>query len=85
MAVDSEINLATVNPQLVRELRKRIWASHSDNQTDGGDGGQAAVEKAFSKWNRCMSNNQKAKKGGQRMNGLLLPLNDARSSSLRIG
>lgn len=85
MAVDSEINLATVNPQLVRELRKRIWASHTAGLIDGGDGGREDVKVAYKDWNKCMYSNQKAKKSGQGMNGLLLPLNDSRSSTMRIG
>nr|WP_315212096.1 phospholipase D-like domain-containing protein [uncultured Duganella sp.] len=85
MAVDSEINLATVNPQLVRELRKRIWGSLTAGQIDGGDGGRKDIKLAYEKWNKHMSKNQEAKKVRQRMDGLLFPLKDARSSTMRIG
>ena len=85
MTVDSEINLATVNPQLVRDLRQRIWENHSNKRGIGGNGKRRDVAEAYNHWIDCMSENKEAKAGGKPMRGFLLPLLDERSSTIRIG
>lgn len=38
MAVDSEINIATIDRRVARDLRKRVWRMHSGGLVDGGGG-----------------------------------------------
>lgn len=91
MAVDSEINLATNDPAVARELRKRIWAQHANPRADGGEGTKAEIKKAFLDWVDLMKENKtKQLEHSQsairkKMNGFLLPLEDGRSSFVRLG
>ena len=87
MAVDSEINVATIDPVCARDLRKRIWGQLSGNQPDcnGGDGSRADVAKAFREWVKLMDVNGKRRDKNMRMTGFLLLLADKRSSTSRVG
>lgn len=90
MTVDSEINIATVNPQLARGLRKRIWAQHSGT-ADGKTGTRKEIEAAFYAWKKIMNENKTKKlefsesASQKKMTGFLLPLEDNRSSTIRLG
>ena len=58
MAVDSEINIATVDHRVARDLRKRVWRMHSGGLVDGGGGTKGEIVDAFGKWvelNGCKS------------------------------
>lgn len=91
MAVDSEINIATVDYRVARDLRKRVWRMHSGGLVDGGGGTKAEIVTAFKDWNNLMRSNRKKKfnKSGtaifKKMTGFLLPLEDKRSSTIRLG
>ncbi|KKO62907.1 Cardiolipin synthase [Janthinobacterium sp. KBS0711] len=91
MAVDSEINIATVNYRVATDLRKRVWHMHSGGLVDGGSGKKAEIVDAFEKWGNLMKANRTkklAKQGGaklKKMIGFLLPLEDNRSSTIRLG
>jgi phosphatidylserine/phosphatidylglycerophosphate/cardiolipin synthase-like enzyme len=86
MAVDSEINVATVDPVCARDLRKRIWGQLSGKpEGDGGGGSRAEIAEAFSTWVETMDANDIQQKKGLRMTGFLLPLADKRSSTSRVG
>lgn len=91
MAVDSEINIATVDHRVARDLRKRVWRMHSGGLVDGGGGTKAEIVSAFGKWVELMGENHGRKKsdsasaGHKKMTGFLLPLEDNRSSTLRLG
>lgn len=91
MAVDSEINIATVDYRVAGDLRKRVWRMHSGGLVDGGSGTKAEIVDAFEKWGNLMKANRTkklAKQGGakfKKMTGFLLPLEDERSSTIRLG
>ncbi|MES2742298.1 MAG: phospholipase D-like domain-containing protein [Pseudomonadota bacterium] len=91
MAVDSEINIATDDPRHARDLRNRIWMQHSGNTISGGGGSRAEIEKAFDDWKKLMRTNRKMKFAisenmkDKKMTGFLLPLEDPRSSTTRLG
>jgi phosphatidylserine/phosphatidylglycerophosphate/cardiolipin synthase-like enzyme len=85
MNVDSEINLATVNPALVKELRRNIWSSLSGKVTDGNQGTHADIKEAYQKLAVLLSGNHGLKENSEKLVGFLLPLRDDRSSNLRLG
>jgi phosphatidylserine/phosphatidylglycerophosphate/cardiolipin synthase-like enzyme len=91
MAVDSEINIATDDPAHARDLRRRVWMQHSGGLISGEDGTRHDIAKAFNKWTDLMSDNRKKKKADsasaedKKMIGFLLPLEDNRSSTMRLG
>ncbi|MCL6486479.1 MAG: phospholipase, partial [Janthinobacterium lividum] len=91
MAVDSEINIATIDHRVARDLRKRVWRMHSGGLVDGGGGTKAEIVAAFESWGNLMKANRTkklAKQGGaklKKMIGFLLPLEDNRSSTIRLG
>ncbi|MES2297595.1 MAG: phospholipase D-like domain-containing protein [Pseudomonadota bacterium] len=91
MAVDSELNLSTDDRPLAMDLRQRIWTQLSGGLATGGDGSRLAITEAFKMWNDTMNDN-KAKKSARsaeavkkEMVGFLLPLQDTRSSTMRLG
>ncbi|PHV16486.1 hypothetical protein CSQ90_12350 [Janthinobacterium sp. BJB303] len=59
MAVDSEINIATVDHRVARDLRKRVWRMHSGGLVDGGGGTKAEIVDAFEKWVELMGANRR--------------------------
>jgi len=91
MAVDSEINIATDNPGLARELRKRVWSQLSGGLVDAGDGNQKVIALAFRDWSNVMKTNRSRKYAAsqaadrKKLKGFLLPLEDNRSSNIRLG
>lgn len=85
MAVDSEINIATNDAALARNLRNRVWMQHSGGKISGGNGTKEDIVEAFKQWGRLMLSNKKQKNKGLQMTGFLLPLEDARSSTIRLG
>ncbi|MES2296121.1 MAG: phospholipase D-like domain-containing protein [Pseudomonadota bacterium] len=91
MAVDSEINLLTDDRAMAMELRQQIWSQLSGGLATGGDGTPAAIAATFWDWNDTMNDN-KTKKNAKKLDvaqkkliGFLLPLNDTRSSTVRLG
>lgn len=85
MAVDSEINIATIDPVCAKDLRKRIWGQLSGNKADGGEGSRKEIANAFGDWTKLMNTNALYRDGGTKMRGFLLPLADKRSSTSRMG
>lgn len=88
MAVDSEINVATVDPIGAKDLRRRIWGQLSGNweSCDGGSGSRSEISKAFDHWEKLMEKNASARdKNMKVVAGFLLPLADSRSSTSRLG
>ena len=85
MTADSELNLATIDPKLTTDLRRRIWKQLSGGTFDGGDGGTAEIAQAFSDWQKLMHANKAHQLDDRRLTGFILPLEDARSSTLRLG
>lgn len=85
MAVDSEINLATNDARRAKELRKKIWGKLSGGTVDGKNGSPAEIAEAFLEWEKTMEANLQRKRSSQPMTGFLLPLQDNRSATLRLG
>lgn len=88
MAADSEINVATVDPDRAADLRKRIWGQLSGNTENcsGGAGSRKEISVAFDDWTNLMKENAAAKdKNLKTVGGFLLPLADKRSSTSRVG
>ena len=85
MAVDSEINLATNDARRATDLRRKIWGKLSGGTVDGKNGSPAEVAEAFHKWKETMDINLGKKRVSKPMTGFLLPLEDNRSATLRLG
>ena len=85
MAVDSEINLATNDARRATNLRRKIWGKLSGGTVDGKSGSPAEIAQAFFDWTKTMDINLGRKLNSQPMIGFLLPLQDNRSATLRLG
>jgi len=89
MAADSELNMGTDDHQKARALRKEVWGALAGGfeSSDGGEGGPAAIRKAFKDWQKVMKNNQEAIEGGQRapITGHIIPFKDKRQINFRHG
>lgn len=85
MAVDSEINLATNDAKRAKDLRQKIWGKLSGGTVDGKNGSPAEIAQAFKDWTNTMKVNLDRKRNSQPMTGFLLPLEDNRSATLRLG
>jgi phosphatidylserine/phosphatidylglycerophosphate/cardiolipin synthase-like enzyme len=86
MAVDSEINLAAIAPDKASDLRRRIWRQLGDtDDLSGGNGSRPEIATAFGNWRDRLEKNGQDKKDGKAISGLLLPLEDKRSSLVRLG
>lgn len=85
MVSDSEINIATIDPNITKGLRKRVWGQLSGGKFDGGEGSKAEIGEVFRDWGVLMNANADAKAKKLEMRGFLLPLHDKRSSTMRLG
>lgn len=85
MAGDSELNLGTNDRAHATGLRKSIWHRLSGGTIDGGDGRRKALMESFDIWRAQAHNNRKLRLLGQPMQGLILPIEDNRSSTIRLG
>ncbi|MGH8856108.1 MAG: phospholipase D-like domain-containing protein, partial [Telluria sp.] len=85
MAVDSELNLATNDARRAKDLRHKIWGKLSGGTVDGKNGSPAEVAQAFFDWTETMNSNLQRKRNSELMTGFLLPLQDNRSATLRLG
>lgn len=85
MAVDCEINLATIAPDKASELRRQIWGQLTGGQVTGKSGSRADIAKAFSHWKKLMDTNWREKIAGHQISGFLLPFENERSSITRQG
>ncbi|MES2323059.1 MAG: phospholipase D-like domain-containing protein [Pseudomonadota bacterium] len=90
MAVDSEINLATNDPLHATELRARIWSQLTGGKFDGGNGTPQEIRETFKEWIKLMNRNKERQKspstdpGKKQMVGFIVPLDDGRSSTMRL-
>lgn len=90
MAVDSELNLATLDPALATDLRMRIWDQLTGGSVKYG-GTRGEMDDVFKKWTRLMLENIKKRNSSnsdakyKKMTGFLMPFEDNRSSTLRLG
>ena len=91
MAADSEINLATNDVRHATELRTRIWSQLTGGKYDGGNSTPQEIEKTFLNWVTLMKKNKDRQKApsiypvDKQMEGFIVPLDDGRSSTMRLG
>ena len=91
MAVDSEINLATNDPRHATELRTRIWSQLTGGKHGGGNATPKEIEETFFNWVVLMKKNKNRQKAPptdpkkKQMEGFIVPLDDGRSSTIRLG
>jgi hypothetical protein len=91
MAVDSEINLATNDPRHATDLRKRIWTQLATEKNNGGNATPREIKETFFNWIALMNENKSRQKASptspkkKQMEGLIVPLDDSRSSTIRFG
>ena len=85
MASDSELNLGTNDRTKATHLRKQIWRQLSGEKFDGADGSSRALEASFGEWVRQADKNRNLRLLGEPMRGFLLPIEDNRSSKIRLG
>lgn len=91
MAVDSEINLATNDKHHATELRKRIWSQLTGEKYDGGNCTDREIKDTFKNWVKLMNTNKERQKSlstdpsKKQMEGFLVPLDDGRSATYRLG
>lgn len=87
MVVDSELNLAVIDIRQASDLRRRVWSLLSGGMVSGdGD-----VKESFRNWNNLRKENKRRKlekaegSGDKKMTGFLLPFDEFRSSTKRLG
>jgi phosphatidylserine/phosphatidylglycerophosphate/cardiolipin synthase-like enzyme len=91
MVVDSEINIATNDPRHVTPLRKAVWAQLTGGENDGGKCTREELKQTSENWLKQMKRNKEAQKSRssdpvmKKMLGFIVPLDDTRSSVLRLG
>jgi len=91
MAVDSEINLATNDRRHATELRTRIWSQLTGGLHDGGNCTRQEIKETFKNWVKLMNRNKARQKSpstdpvDKQMAGFIVPLDDGRSSTMRLG
>jgi hypothetical protein len=66
-------------------LRKRIWYQLSGKAFDGGSMRKKELVDIFEKWVELRNNNREKKMLNLSMTGFLLPVEDNRSSTIRLG
>jgi phosphatidylserine/phosphatidylglycerophosphate/cardiolipin synthase-like enzyme len=91
MAVDSEINLATDDPRHAAALRVKIWSKLTGGLHSGGDCTNYEVKETLKNWGMLMKINKARQKStsllpeNKQMEGYIVPLEDKRSSTIRLG
>jgi phosphatidylserine/phosphatidylglycerophosphate/cardiolipin synthase-like enzyme len=90
MAVDSEINLATDDVRHATKLRSLIWSQLTGGNFDGGYGTDAEIEQTFFDWINLMNTNKARRKSSstvpeeKQFEGFIVPMDDGRSSTIRL-
>jgi phosphatidylserine/phosphatidylglycerophosphate/cardiolipin synthase-like enzyme len=85
MSSDSEMNFGTNDRTCARYLRQNIWQKLSGNEFDGGQVQQHELKLIFDRWGPLQLDNREKKQAGKRMQGFLLPFEDNRNSTIRLG
>ena len=85
MAVDSEINIASDDPRHAADLRQRVFSLQSGGTVTGKSGSAKEIASEFRRWTDLMAANKVQKSKSLGMTGFLLPLEDNRSSTARLG
>jgi len=86
---DGEINMVTDCPETSTRLRHEVWGMHSHGfkSCAAGPAKVKAIEaaSAFKDWQQLLENNMGNKINGNPLIGHLVPLEDKRTSSVRLG
>jgi len=85
MSSDSELNFGTNDRTWARYLRQNIWSKLSGEKFDGGSVRQSELTDVFDTWAKLQQQNRDKKQAGVRMQGFLLPFEDNRKSTIRLG
>ncbi len=87
MAVDSEINVASADPQVAHRLRSELWEMHTRGARDCNPGkfDWNGVKLAHGEWVRLMNKNKEKMNKGEPLQGHLVPFYDDRTSKIRLG
>jgi phosphatidylserine/phosphatidylglycerophosphate/cardiolipin synthase-like enzyme len=91
MAADSEINIATNDPRQAAALRAQIWWQLTGGKHGGGNCSRKELEDTFLNWIKLMKANKDKQKATsprpvkKQMSGFIVPLDDGRSSTIRLG
>jgi phosphatidylserine/phosphatidylglycerophosphate/cardiolipin synthase-like enzyme len=91
MAADSEINISVIDPAKAIEMRKAVWGQLAGEGCDGGNGGKGEMSEVFREWISRMWKNKRrvlAKEQSiqsRKLVGHILPLEDSRFSTMRLG
>ena len=85
-AVDSEINIASDDPIMARNIRERVWSQHTEGKFAGGDATDPKVmAETFKNWTQEANDNLTRKRKGEPLSCFLVAFHDDRTSSFRIG
>ena len=85
MAGDSELNMGCNNRKVTVGLRKRIWSQLSGKQFDGALATSKHLASTFDVWKKLQLANRDNKLHQKPMTGFLLPIEDDRKSTIRLG
>ena len=85
MNADSEINIASDDPHLSRDLRERVWGLQTAGAYVGGSGHGVDVEKTFEKWKSTAVENLEGHVTGLQPTCFLTAFHDKRTSSVIMG
>lgn len=84
-ASDSEINIATDDPDKAKDLRQRVWSQHTKGQFDGGEPTDPRqMAKTFEKWEKQAKDNFDRQKEGRALTCFLVKFHDERTSTMRL-
>lgn len=85
MASDSELNMGCNDRKLTRALRAKIWSQLSRKEFNGGKATQAELRDTYEDWKSLQNSNRNQKIKNTSMIGFLLPIEDNRSATIRLG
>jgi hypothetical protein len=77
--------LATNDANKAADLRQKIWGKLSGGIVNGKEGSLAQIEASFIDWKKAMNTNLGKKRIFKPMKGFILPLEDNRSATLKLG
>ena len=82
---DGEINMVSDCPKTSARLRREVWGLQTGELYPGDSARGSDMEDTFDNWEKLLSRNLKAKTSGEPISGFIVPLNDERTSSIRVG
>lgn len=85
-AVDSEINIASDDAALAKDLRQRVWGLHTEGKFEGGKDAteERAIKETFKAWSREAQKNLNQLKKGEPLSCFLVKFYEERTSYYRF-